>query len=97
MRPNAPSIASLAAALAFSAATTPALADPGHEAGRRYQAWTVETGGDPVYCIHHERVDSRIPMRVCKTKRGWISAGATVIDANEPHYARNDPHMASTH
>jgi len=91
MRPKSPFVAALFA-IGLSALATPALAGTTEQGGRRYHAWTVETGGDPVYCINHERVDSRIPQRICMTKSGWIETGARVIDASDLAYAANDRH-----
>jgi len=91
---RSPIFAALALA-AFGAAAAPAAAAPDHEARQRYYAHTVETGGDPVYCIRQERVDTRIPERICMTKRGWVQAGAQVIDGSEAAYAAvDDRHSA---
>jgi len=70
------------------AGATPAFA--GTDAGHRYHAQRVETGGDPVYCIRQDRVDSLIPQRTCMTRRGWIKSGAQVIDDSEPAFAAYD-------
>ncbi|BAK64851.1 MULTISPECIES: hypothetical protein [Sphingobium] len=68
-----------AAALGLFAVSAPALAGTG-EPVRHYQAKTVETGGEPLYCVKETVAGSMIPQRVCMTKRGWTEAGARVVE-----------------
>ena len=72
------------------AGAAPAFAETGNDAGHRYHAQRVETGGDPVYCIRQDRVGTLIPQRTCMTRRGWIKSGAQVIDDGEPAFAAYD-------